>query len=316
MTLTSAIPFVSSLSDEEERIWLEELSKALPSETILPLRKLTQNERKFADVAIVANPDPSELQLLPNLVWVHSVWAGVEKLLGQKELPQYSIVRLVDPELSRVMAEAVVAWTLFLHRDMPAYTHQQAKAEWHALPYVAAKDRTVGILGLGELGRRASQALVQQGFKVQGWSQSKKQIDQVSCVYGADGLESILSQSDILVCLLPLTEETEGLLGSENLAKVKPGAQLINFARGRIIDEDALLYELNIGRIKHAVLDVFVYEPLPRSHPFWTHPNISVLPHISAPTTPESASQIVAQNIRNYRHLSILPETVDPRRGY
>lgn len=316
MILSSSIPFVSTLDETQEGVWLEVLSKAMPDESILPLRKLTENERKMADVAIVANPDPNDLLTLPNLIWVHSVWAGVEKMLQQQEPPRYSIVRLVDPELSRAMTEAVLAWTLFLHRDMPAYARQQSKALWQPLPYFAAKDRTIGLLGLGELGQHAAQALVKQGFQVQGWSRTEKRIEQVCCLFGDDGLEQILEQSDILVCLLPLTSTTEGLLGSDNLAKIKPGAQLINFARGKIIDEDALLYELNTGRIKHAVLDVFQYEPLPRSHPFWTHPNITVLPHISAPTTPQSASQIVAQNIRNYRHLSLLPKTVDTQLGY
>ncbi|SBS26929.1 Glyoxylate/hydroxypyruvate reductase A [Marinomonas aquimarina] len=316
MILTPAIPFVSSLDEAEELIWLEALSQAMPDESILPLRKLTENERKLSEVAIVANPDPADLQTLPNLVWVHSVWAGVEKLLQQPVASHYSIVRLIDPELSRVMAEAVLAWTLFLHRDMPAYARQQTKAVWQPLPYVAASDRSVGILGLGELGRRAAQALSEQGFKVQGWSRTEKRMEQVQCLFGEEGLEQILKQSDILVCLLPLTTTTEGLLAGDNLAKIKPGAQLINFARGKIVDEDMLLYELNTGRIKHAVLDVFVYEPLPRSHPFWTHPNITVLPHISAPTTVQSASKIVAQNIRNYRHLSVLPDTVDTLLGY
>ncbi|CUB02604.1 2-hydroxyacid dehydrogenase [Marinomonas fungiae] len=316
MILSSIIPFVSTLNDVEERLWLDVLSKSMPNESVLPLRKLTDKERKLVDVAIVANPDPTDLQVLPNLVWVHSVWAGVEKMLQQRESPRYSIVRLVDPELSRAMTEAVLAWTLFLHRDMPAYAHQQSRALWQPLPYFSAKDRSVGVLGLGELGQQAAQALEKQGFQVQGWSRTEKHIANISCLFGEEGLAQILEQSDILVCLLPLTPHTEGLLGSENLAKIKPGAQLINFARGKIIDEDALLYELNTGRIKHAVLDVFMYEPLPRSHPFWTHPNITVLPHISAPTTPQSAAQIVAQNIRNYRHLSLLPKTVDTQLGY
>lgn len=316
MILSSTIPFVSTLDEAEENIWLEVLSKAMPDESVLPLRKLTENERKMADVAIVANPDPNDLQALPNLVWVHSVWAGVEQMLQQTVTPRYSIVRLVDPELTQTMTEAVMSWTLFLHRDMPAYAHQQRKALWQPLPYVAAKDRCVGVLGLGELGQYAAKALAQLGFQVQGWSRTEKHLEQVNCLFGDEGLEQILAQSDILVCLLPLTPNTEGLLDAENLSKIKPGAQLINFARGKIIDEDALLYELNIGRLKHAVLDVFMYEPLPRSHPFWTQPNITVLPHISAPTTPQSASQIVAQNIRNYRHLSILPKTVDILQGY
>jgi glyoxylate/hydroxypyruvate reductase A len=310
------IPFVSSLNAQEEQDWVSALSSALPSESIKPFSTLSKQQKQAAEIAIIANPNPDDLKQLPNLVWVHSVWAGVEKLLQGNATPNYSIVRLIDPELSRTMSEAVLAWSLYLHRNMPDYRMQQAKAVWNPLPYVPAPERKIGVLGLGELGQASAKLLKNFGFSVIGWSRSAKDIAGVECLNGQDGLDDLLSQSDILVCLLPQTPETEGLLGHENLAKLKPGAQLINFARGKIVDEDALLHELNVGRIHHAVLDVFQYEPLPRSHTFWTHPNITVLPHISAPTTVESAVSIVAQNIRNYRHLNMLPATVDVQLGY
>ena len=312
----SPIPFVSSLNKDEESEWLQAFSMRLFDEKVLPISQLTEQEKSNADIAIIANPNPEDLNELPNLVWVHSVWAGVEKLLQGNATPNYSIVRLIDPELSRTMSEAVLAWSLYLHRNMPDYRMQQVKAVWNPLPYVPAPERKIGVLGLGELGQASAKLLKNFGFSVIGWSRRAKDIAGVECLNGQDGLDDLLSQSDILVCLLPQTPETEGLLGYENLAKLKPGAQLINFARGKIVDEDALLHELNVGRIHHAVLDVFQYEPLPRSHAFWTHPNITVLPHISAPTTIESAVCIVAQNVRNYRHLNMLPATVDVQLGY
>ena len=314
--LKSTIPFVSSLDKAEEQLWLDMLSSSLPDELILPLSMMSEHEKENSDIAIIANPDPNQLKLLPNLVWVHSVWAGVEKLLQGDVAPNFSIVRLIDPELSRTMSEAVLAWSLYLHRNMPDYKAQQSKAVWKPLPYVSAKQRTIGVLGLGELGAQSAKRLIDFGFSVVGWSRSAKSISGMNCYDGEQGLEKVLNQSDILVCLLPQTPETEGLLSYENLAKLKPGAQIINFARGKILDEDALMYELNVGRIHHAVLDVFQHEPLSRSHPFWTHPNITVLPHISAPTTPQSAVEIVAQNIRNYRHLNMLPPTVNIQLGY
>lgn len=316
MTLAPIIPFVSTLDDAEERLWLETLSQMLPDETILPLHQLSDRSRSLVDVAIVANPDPEDLLTLPNLVWVHSVWAGVEKILQRQSSHNFSIVRLADTKLSQTMAEAVLAWTLYLHRDMPEYAAQQAKAVWQPLPYVAAQDRTVGVLGLGELGKEAATVLSSVGFRVLGWSRSQKTIDRVETVSGDEGLASVLARSDILVCLLPHTPATEHLLSTDTLSQLKPGATLINFARGKIVDEEALLHELNRGHIKHAVLDVFAHEPLPASHTFWTHPNVTVLPHISAPTSPQSASEIVAKNIRNYRHLRILPKTVDSQLGY
>lgn len=316
MITTPTIPFVSTMNESDENVWLQALSKLMPDETILPLRMLNDQARQLVDIAIVANPNPEELQTLPNLVWVHSVWAGVEKILQSPVTHNFSIVRLVDPKLSQTMAEAVLAWTLYLHRDMPEYAAQQAKAVWQPLPYISASERTVGVLGLGELGKEAALLLAKLGFNVIAWSRSQKTIDQIETFSTSGGLDRVLGRSDILICLLPHTPATENLLSFENLSKLKPGAKLINFARGRIIDDEALLYDLNRGHIQHAVLDVFAYEPLPVSHTFWTHPKVTVLPHISAPTTVQSASEIVAQNVRNYRHLRVLPDTVNTQLGY
>ncbi|MBM6549535.1 glyoxylate/hydroxypyruvate reductase A [Marinomonas ostreistagni] len=315
-SVRAAIPFVSQENPEKERVWLETLSKYLPDEAILPLDKLSEGERQLADVAIVANPDPQALKQLPNLVWVHSVWAGVERLVNDLSEQSFSIVRLVDPQLQEAMAEAVQAWSLYLHRDMFEYAKLQRQATWQPLPYVPASARTIGVLGLGELGRASAERLLATGFNVIGWSRNEKIIDQVTTYTGDEGLETVLKSSDIVVCLLPLTKDTRGLLGFEALAMMQPGACIINFARGDVIDEEALQYALNTGQLKHAVLDVFAIEPLPKSHPFWTHPNITVLPHISAQTNIDSACQIVAQNIRNYRLLNLLPDVVDTKRGY
>ncbi|MFD1384614.1 2-hydroxyacid dehydrogenase [Rhodanobacter aciditrophus] len=314
--MKAPIPFIHRLDEADERLWLEQLSRQMPDESILPLNKLSDAECKMADIAVVANPDPEDLKRLPNLVWVHSVWAGVERMVNELDNPAFRIVRLVDPELSNTMAEAVLTWSLFLHRDIPDYSLQQQKALWQPLPYVPARERTVGLLGLGELGKASAERLKSNGFNVIGWSRSQKTIAGVECFSGEEGFESVLNKSDILVCLLPLTQHTENLLSFESMDLIKPGAKLINFARGKIIDDEALLYALNTGRLQRAVLDVFAIEPLPRSHPYWTHPKVSVLPHISAATSIYSASQIVAQNVRNYRMLNILPNTVDLQLGY
>lgn len=318
MFFRAPIPFVSSLSVQEERDWLIALSKALPEEAVLPLEKLSAAERAMADVAIVANPDPTMLSTLPNLVWVQSVWAGVEKLVSAlKDQGSPLIARLIDPELSNTMAEAVLAWVLYLHRDMPVYWRQQQDINWQPQPYIPARERTIGLLGMGQLGKAAAARLQENGFSVMGWRKqpATEQLG-IPCYSGTDGLKEVLGQADILVVLLPLTAETSGLLDLQTLQQLRPGTRIINFARGPIIDEDALLMLMNTGHIAHAVLDVFSYEPLPRSHPFWHHPNITVLPHISAPTSRHSAAQIVANNITTYRHLRMLPETVDYSRGY
>jgi glyoxylate/hydroxypyruvate reductase len=310
------IPFVSRVSLAEQAVWIKQLSAAMPDEVILPFSELTLEQKQQCDVAIVANPNPEDLLALPSLKWVHSVWAGVERMMNELVSPTFSIVRLVDPNLAKTMSEAVLAWTLFLHRDMPVYAKQQAERLWNPLPMVQLQDRRIGVLGLGELGRVSAQRLVDNGFTVAGWSRNAKQIDGVECFCGEDGLTALLSQSDLLVCLLPLTAQTKNLLNLQNLSYLPKGASLINFARGAIVDDKALLTLLDQKHLSHAVLDVFIQEPLPVEHPYWVHKSVTVLPHISAPTHPVSASAIVASNIKRYRQMGSIPPAVDPLRGY
>lgn len=313
----SPITLVTRLSEAEEMAWCERLRTVLPGETVMRLCDLSPEARARAEIAIVANPDPADLAALPQLRWVHSLWAGVERLVA--ELPdgfRPPLVRLVDPELARTMAEAVLAWTYYLFRDMPAYARQQRAHDWHQHVYRRPETVTVGILGLGALGAAAAGRLLGAGFRVAGWSRSPKALPGVACLSGDSGLRDLLAQSDILVCLLPLTAETRGLLNAERLALLPRGAQLINFGRGPIVDTGALLGALGSGALGHAVLDVFEREPLDQASPLWDHPGVTVLPHVSAPTDPESAALIVAGNIRRWRETGTLPATVDFVRGY
>lgn len=310
------IALVTRIPNEAERLWLEALALRMPEEKIVSFRHLEEDRRAAVDIAIVANPDPMDLACLPGLKWIHSLWAGVERLvseIGDSALP---VVRLVDPQLSRTMAEAVLAWTYYLFRDMPAYAGFQRERSWQQLPYRRPEQVTVGLLGLGALGEAAAHRLIHAGFQVIGWSRSAKDIEGVKTFSGDDGLNAVLRGSDILVCLLPLTSETRGLLNAERLALLPANASLINFARGPIIIGEDLLQALDTGRLNHAVLDVFDVEPLPADASFWTHPRITVLPHISAPTDRETAAAIVADNIRTFRRTATLPSTVDFTRGY
>lgn len=310
------IPFVSQSDPAAVASWLQALRAAMPEEEIIAFSELYEEQRAQCRVAIVANPDPAQLKLLPQLQWVHSVWAGVERLvadLGQSDL---QITRLVDPRLAATMAEAVLAWTLYLHRDMPYYARQQQARQWQPLDYVLPEQRRVGILGLGALGEAAAAALRQARFPVLGWSRSARNVPDVQTFSGMDGLAEMLAQTDILVCLLPLTPETRRLLDAARLALLPPQAQLINFARGPIIDDEALRQALEAGRLRHAVLDVFATEPLPPEAWPWSHPAVTVLPHCSAPTDPGTASAIVAANIRHYRKTGEIAANVDLKRGY
>ncbi|EJJ28099.1 2-hydroxyacid dehydrogenase [Rhizobium sp. CF142] len=310
------IALVTRMSEDVEQLWLTSLSENMPGETIVPFRHLDQAAREAVDIAIVANPDPADIALLPALKWIHSVWAGVERLVGELGESRLPIVRLVDPQLSRTMAEAVLAWTYYLFRDMPAYAKFQQQHIWRQLAYRRPQDVMIGLLGLGALGAESAARLKHAGFNVIGWSRSAKSIDGVETFHGDQGLDALLGRSEILVCLLPLTVETRGLLNAERLSRMPQDASLINFARGPIVVGDDLVKALDAGALKHAVLDVFDVEPLPVEAAYWDHPGITVLPHISAPTDRETAAAIVADNIKTYRETARLPSIVDLKRGY
>ncbi|MER9445645.1 glyoxylate/hydroxypyruvate reductase A [Mesorhizobium sp. M0340] len=312
----SPIAFVSRLSVEEENTWTSLLSSLLPGEDVIPFREMSDDQRKLAEIAIVANPDPAELVEMTGLRWIHSVWAGVERLMAELAPGGPPVVRLVDPELSRTMAEAVLASSLYLQRDMPQYARQQRQSLWQARPYRHPSKLMIGFLGTGELGTCAARTLQQVGFRVAGWSRTPKPGSFFDIYFGNQGLDRLLTQADIVICLLPLTPETKGLLNAKRLSSMKAGASIVNFARGPIIDTDALVQLLDIGHLSHAVLDVFDQEPLDRDSPLWLHPHITVLPHISGPTDCESAARIVASNIQSYRHTGVVPAAVDRVRGY
>ena len=311
----NVVPFASRAGGDDRTAWLAHLRDAMPAHRIAPVNELAEGERAAARVAIVADPDPADLAALPNLVWVQSLWAGVERLVAELP-PAIGIARLVDPNLARVMAEAALAWTLALHRDMPRYARQQREHVWRAHEYRPPEDVTVGVLGLGALGRASASILARHGYRVLGWSRSAKAIEGVETHEGARGLGAVLAASDVLVLLVPLTDGTRGLLGADELGAIKPGAALVNFARGPVVDDAALLAALDEGRLSHAVLDVFDTEPLPPGSPFWDHPRVTVLPHVSAPTTKASAARIAADAIAAFERDGGTPPLVDRGRGY
>jgi len=308
--------FISQLSNVEEQRWLDKLNAKLSNAKVVLAREMSLAEKQACKVAVVANPNPKSFADFPKLVWVQSLWAGVERLVEELDEPSFAISRLVDPMLATTMSEAVLAWTLYLHREMPKYLTQQKLAHWQQLDYRRASERTIGILGLGELGLCSANTLVNNGFNVCGWSNTEKFIDGVDCFFGKSGLDKLISQVDILVCLLPLTSVTKGIINTDFLVKLKQGTSIINFARGAIINHNDLVDQLNTRHIEHAVLDVFEHEPLTRSSDLWKNPYISILPHISAPTHLESASDIVSQRIDDVISNGVFPECIDIAKGY
>jgi glyoxylate/hydroxypyruvate reductase A len=314
--VTPPIPFVANPDYRFTGEWLAALRRAMPGECIMPLDDLDAAAKAESMFAVVINPLPEDVRQLPRLEWVHSVWAGVERLVTDLADTELKIVRLIDPQLADTMAEAVLAWTLYLHRDMPLYAVQQRNRTWMPLDYTPAQEKTVALLGLGALGEAAARRLLEAGFNVCGWSRTRKTLAGVECFAGEPELPAMLAKANILVCLLPLTAGTNGLLNAERLSHIPPGASLINFARGSIIPDGALRTCLDDHRVKHAVLDVFSVEPLPPEAWQWAHPCVTVLPHISAPTDRRTASAIIARNIDQYRKTGQIPEHVDRTRGY
>ena len=316
------IVFIHKMNAENQQQWLDAFTHLLPKECFVLQEQLSDEDALNIELAIVANPDVKILQRFPNLVWVQSLWAGVESLVeifkqfNQQKQIQTKLVRLIDPQLADTMAEAVLTWTLYLHRNIPEYSAQQRNQIWKELPCKAAQHMRISILGAGELGQASMQRLLQNNYQVNSWSRTHKEFKDVTHYSGDDGLVSLLQNTDILICLLPLTKQTHKLLNKQSLIHLPVGAKLINFARGGIINHEELIVLLDSQHISHAVLDVFEQEPLQANSPLWTHPNISVLPHISASTNLQSASQVVADNISTYRKDGTIPESVDLKKGY
>src|SRR5438132_3737084 len=218
--------------------------------------------------------------------------------------------------MASAISEYVVLQVVRLHRGDLDYRAQQERKDWRELDQKNAADRRVGILGFGELGQDAATKLSALGFDVAGWSRSAKTAAGIATYAGAAGLPELLGRSEILVCLLPLTAETEGILNARTLALLPPGAALVNAARGAHLAEEDLLAALASGQLSGAVLDVFRDEPLPAGHPFWHHPRIVVTPHVAAFTNPATAAPIILDNIRRFGAGRPLLNQVDPARGY
>ena len=314
--MKSIVPFISNLSKSEVDQWVKVLKKKLKGTEVVKFSSLKKSDYKKVEVAIVANRNPKEIKKLTNLKWIQSIWVGVENLVESFKGESMKIVRLIDPEMNRTMAEAVLSWVLYLHRDMYFYRVQQNKSVWKALSYVKPSKKVVSFIGLGQLGSASANKLLENGFKVCGWSRSKKSIKNIKSFTGYLGLKKMLGQTDILVCLIPLTQNTKYILNNKTLSYLKKGACVINFARGAIINTKDLLKYLNSGRIHHVVLDVFEKEPLPKQSILWKHKKVTILPHISANTDLETASDIVAKNIKIYQLKKKIPKSIDLVRGY
>ncbi|RZM81981.1 2-hydroxyacid dehydrogenase [Leptolyngbya iicbica] len=254
---------------------------------------------------------------LPNLRCVSSFGAGVDHLLQDPDLPiALPIVRLVDPLLAQSMFEYIAAGVMGVLRDFDVYEAQQVAGIWQPHALTLSQHCTIGIMGLGQLGTYTAQKLVDLGFNVVGWARSPKQIAGVTAYVGDAQLPEFLQQTQILVCLLPLTPQTRDILNLHLFAQLPRAAYLINVARGAHLVEADLVEAIHAGYLRGACLDVFRQEPLPPSHPFWAHPQIRVTPHCSSITNPESVAPQIVENYRRSQAGEPLLNQVSRSRGY
>lgn len=252
----------------------------------------------------------------PNLVLVFSLGAGADQI-DLRDLPErITLLRLVDPNITAQMVEYVSFAVLALHRDTVRYTAQQREGVWQPLPVSLAAERRVGILGLGVLGSAAASRLRDLGFRCAGWSRSVKRIPGVECHAGNGALASFLAKTDILVCMLPLTGNTRGLLSAELLAQLPRGAALVNVGRGAHVVVSDLIAALDAGHLSAAIVDVVDGEPPAPDHPFWTHPRILMTPHVASVTRPGSAIASVLDNLARHGSGRPLLGAVDRSHGY
>lgn len=270
--------------------------------------------------AIVVFPDPGALAQLPNLKAIHSLWAGIDHLTRDPDLPTTApIIRMVDHGLTQGMLDYVTGHVYRYHLQMPEFEALQARREWNQVVPPLAEERTVGVMGLGVLGSEIAAQLVSLGFRVTGWARRPKRQDGVEVFAGKDGLTPFLASAEILVLLLPKTAATDRILNAATIAALPDGAAVINGGRGELIDDEALVAALDSGKLAGATLDVFRTEPLPQDHPFWRHPKVFLTPHVAAETRIESGTATVLKNIRYLDAggpIDDIPGVVDHAAGY
>ncbi len=300
--------------------WVRRFEALLPDRKIVILGE--PFDRRDVHYVVSWKHPPGSLAGLPNLAAIFSLGAGVDHLMGDDRLPDVPIVRVVDPDLTDRMSEYVVLHCLMHLRQQRRYDAQQRERVWLEDEHPpAAREVRVGIMGLGVLGGDAARKLEVMGFDVSGWSRSPKAVDGIAAYSGEDGLEAFLRRTDILVALLPLTEETRGILNKDLFARLARdgrlgGPILINAGRGGLQVEADILASLDDGTLKAATLDVFETEPLPPDSPLWTHPAVTVTPHNAAVSEAGAITAYIAEQIRRFEAGEPLAHVVKRDLGY
>lgn len=311
--MTQTIAYISR--DTDGLHWKKVLEAALGPIDFRTLETLGNVDA--IEIALAWKPPRGLLASFRNLKLIVSLGMGVDHLLADDALPAgVPIVRIMDDGLIGQMSEYAIYWALRHHRDIDKYAELQRARQWRPLDFVDTLHRRVGVMGLGSIGQDTARKFAMLGFPTAGWSRTKKDLPGIETFHGRDGLAKFLARSDILVDVLPLTRDTQGLLDADAFAQLPKGAYFINMARGGHVVDEALLAALDSGHLAGAALDVFNQEPLPADHPYWTHPKVHVTPHIAGATNPRTASPGIIENIRRLRAGQPLINTVDPKTGY
>ena len=306
-----ALNILFSSTKEKPEFWFPLLRKLLPGDRFFAFPDVNGGD---IDIALVATHQPGTFANLRQLKLIQSLWMGVENIVGDADLPKgVPVARLIDPGMVAAMGETVIAYVLDWHRHFYCYRTFQNERTWKRRRQFLASDRTVGILGLGELGSTIAARLRAMDFNVAGWSRRPKQIEGIYC---STDLDDIISRSDAVVCLLPLTPHTKGILNKDRIQKIKKDGCLINVARGGHVVVPDLLAALDSKHLAHAYLDVFEPEPLPADSPLWAHPGITLTPHIAALSEPRTSVGKIVENIERVRRGEAPLNTVDFAAGY
>lgn len=292
--------------------WLAELRSAGPELDLRPWPEIGPPEA--IEAAVVWRPPRALLGGLANLRCICSMGAGVDHLFAAgAPPPAVPITRLVDPLMAERMASYVLAAVLQHHRDLTTYRRQQDQGVWRQVMHADTGQVRVGVMGQGPLGRASARLLARVGYDTAGWSRSAKAVTGVRSFAGAGAWPAFLARADVLVCLLPSTPATRGILDRDTFARLPAGALVINAARGAHLVDDDLLEALDSGHLAGAVLDVFTTEPLPADHPFWRHPKVLITPHVASLSNPASGARQIVAALRAVAEGRPPPNLVDPR---
>jgi glyoxylate/hydroxypyruvate reductase A len=296
-------------------VWRRAFAAAMP-ELELRIWPEVGNPAEIEVAAVGGTPGGGALAKLPNLRLILSLTAGTDTLLGDPDLPAVPFARTADPDGDAMMNETVLLHVLRHHRYMPDYLRAQARCEWIRMPLKPARERSVGVMGLGMVGLGAAKALAAIGFQVAGWVRQARPRGEIEIFSGREQLNAFLARSEILLNLLPLTKETRGIVGAATLKMLPAGAAFINLGRGDHVVEADLIAALDSGHLAAATLDVYPVEPLPGDSPLWRHPKITVMPHVARRLVPEDVAPRICAIIKQFRAGIPLDQVVDRERGY